>query len=51
MVTNQSEFVIYNIDDNVYIGNKFDKTESLLLEPNAENTLKFQLETNKYIIP
>lgn len=47
MVTNQSEFVIYNIDDNVYVGNKFEKTESLLLEPNAENTLKISIRNKQ----
>ena len=47
MVNNQSEFVIYNLDDNVYVGNKFEKTESLLLEPNAENTLKISIRGNQ----
>ena len=47
MVTQNSEFVIYNLEDNVYVGNKFDKTESLHLEPGAENILKVSTKGNQ----
>ncbi len=47
IVTNQSEFIIYNVEDNVYLGNKFEKTESLLLEPGEENILKISTKGNQ----
>jgi len=47
MVSNNSEFYIYNLEDNVYMENKFDKTESLHLEPGAENILKVSTKGNQ----
>ena len=47
MATNESEFIIYNLEDNVYLGNKFEKTESLQLKPGEENILKVTTKGNQ----
>lgn len=47
IVTNQSEFIIYNVEDNVYLGNKIEKTESLQLKPGEENILKVTTKGNQ----
>ncbi|WP_396162346.1 trypsin-like peptidase domain-containing protein [Flavobacterium sp.] len=47
MATNESEFIIYNLEDNVYLGNKIEKTESLQLKPGEENILKVTTKGNQ----
>lgn len=40
MANDKGEYFIYTIEDNVYLGNKLEKTDYLQLEPGAENILK-----------
>lgn len=47
VVSNEGDFAINNLEDNVFLGSKYDKTTLLNLGPGEENTLKILSKGDK----